>query len=114
MIFRVGRVAYKLNLDEELSQIDNTFHVLQLRNYVADDSVIVAMEDIQIDDFLNYIERPVAILDQKTKALCNKVVPFVKVQWHLRKGSKWTWEPNSEKRQHYRDLFKEADFEDEV
>ena len=45
-----------------------------------DDSVIVTLEDIQVDENLNYIERPVAILDRKTKTLRNKVVQLVKVQ----------------------------------
>ena len=46
---------------------------------VADDLVVVPLEDIQVDNLLNYVERPVVILDQKTKALCNKVVSLVKV-----------------------------------
>nr|KAJ0204071.1 hypothetical protein LSAT_V11C500265800 [Lactuca sativa] len=77
---RVGRVAYHLDLPEELSQIHRTFHVSQLRKCLVDDSTVVPLEDIQVDDRLNYIKRPVAILDQKTKTLRNKVVELVKVQ----------------------------------
>ena len=40
-----------------------------------------------MDDSLNYVERPVAILDRKTKTLRNKVVELVKVQWLHHKGS---------------------------
>ena len=57
-----------------------------------DDSAGVPLKDIQVDDRLNYIERPVEILDQKTKTFRNKVVEMVKVQWLNRKGSEWTWE----------------------
>ena len=46
-----------------------------------------------MDDFLNYVERPVAILYRKAKTLRNKVVELVKVQWQHHKGSEWTWEP---------------------
>ena len=44
-----------------------------------DDSAVVPLEDIQVDGRLNYVERPVAILDQKMKTLRNKFVQLVKV-----------------------------------
>ena len=90
VIVRVGRVAYRLDLPAELSQIRNTFHVSLLRNCVTDDSTIVPLDDIQVDDYLNYVERLVIILDRKTEVLQNKVVSSVKVQWQHRKGSEWT------------------------
>ena len=71
-----------------------------------DDSAVVPLEDIQVDDSLNYIERPVAILDRKSKDLRNKRVELVKVQWHHRKGSEWTWEPVDEMMEHYPELFR--------
>ena len=47
---------------------------------MPDDSAVVPLEDIQVDDFLDYMERLVVILDRKTKDLRNKVVSLVKVQ----------------------------------
>ena len=38
------------------------------------------LNDIQVDKHLNYVKRPVMILDRKTKAFLNKVVELVKVQ----------------------------------
>ena len=55
-----------------------------------DDSIVVPLEDIQVDDKLNYIERPVEILHRKVKDMRNKRVWLVKVQWQHRKGSEWT------------------------
>ena len=84
---------------------------------MANESAVVPLEDIQVDSSLNYIKRPVAILDRKTKTLRNKVVQLVKVQWQHRKGSKWTWESEGEMREHYPELFlaaTAAEFEDEV
>ena len=77
---------------------------------------MVPLEDIQVDDSLNYIEWPVAILDRKSKDLRNKRVELVKVQWQHRKGTEWTWESEDEIREHYPGLFRNlaADFEDEV
>ena len=75
----MGKVAYRLDLQEDLIKIHHTFHVLKLRKCVIDKSFVVPLDDIQVNDLLNYIEWPVAILDMKTKALRNKVVPLVKV-----------------------------------
>ena len=73
--FRVlARVTYRPDLLAELSQIHNTIHVSQLRKFLVDDSVVFPLEDIQVDGSLNYIKRPVAILDGKTKDLRNKKV----------------------------------------
>ena len=46
---------------------------------MVDDSAVVPLEDIQVDDSMNYIERPVPILDKKSKDLRNKRVELVKV-----------------------------------
>ena len=90
VVARVGKVAYRLDLPAELSQIHITFHVSQLRKCLVDDSPVLSLEDIQVDDSLNYIEHPVASLDRKSKDLRNKRVELVKVQWQHRKGSEWT------------------------
>ncbi|KAI3723912.1 hypothetical protein L2E82_35674 [Cichorium intybus] len=91
---------------------DNISH--QLRKCVVDDTMVVPWEDIKIDERLNYVEQPVAILDRETKTLRNKTINLVKVQWRHRRGSEWTWEPEDEMRTHYLDLFVGDDFEDEV
>ena len=81
-----------------------------------DDTAVVPLEDIQVDDSPNYIERPVAILDRKSKDLRNKRLELVKVQWQHHKASEWTYELEDEMREHYPELFPDsaADFEDEV
>ena len=80
VISRVGKVAYRLDLPAELSQIHNTFHVSQLRKCVTDATEVVPLGDIQVDEQLGYVEKPVAIVERKTKALRNKVIGLVKVQ----------------------------------
>lgn len=70
-----------------------------------DDFSIVPLDDIHADEHLKYEEKPVVILDKKTKTLHNKVIGLVKPQWKHRKGSKWTWEPKEEMRSNYQNLF---------
>ncbi|KAJ9552882.1 hypothetical protein OSB04_016927 [Centaurea solstitialis] len=104
VVARVGKVAYRLELPPELSLIHDTFHVSQLRKCLADESAHIPIDDIQVDERLNYVERPIAILERKTKSLRNKEIGLVKVQWEHRKGSEWTWEPEAEMRSNYPEL----------
>ncbi|KAJ9546708.1 hypothetical protein OSB04_019251 [Centaurea solstitialis] len=107
VLARVGKVAYRLELPEVLGQIHDTFHVSQLRKCLADETAHVPLDDIQVDESLNYIERPVAVLERKVKKLRNKEIGIVKVQWQHRKGSEWTWEPEAEMRERHPELFSE-------
>ncbi|KAD4180329.1 hypothetical protein E3N88_28920 [Mikania micrantha] len=105
IIARVGNVAYRLELPEELKLIHNTFHVSYLRKCLADESTYIPLEDIEVDEKLNYVEKPVEILDHKVKLLRNKTIDQVKVRWKHRKGSEYPWESVDEMRKFYPYLF---------
>ncbi|GJX19244.1 putative reverse transcriptase domain-containing protein [Tanacetum coccineum] len=64
---RVGLVAYKLELPRELQGIHDTFHVLNLKKCLSDESIIIPLDDIQLDDKLHFIEEPVERMDRKVK-----------------------------------------------
>ena len=82
---------------------------------MIDDEAVVPLDDIRVDERLNYIERPVVIMERKMRVLCNTEIPFVKVQWQQWRGSEWIWELEAEMREHYPELFATTtDFEDEV
>ena len=53
VIARFGKVAYRIELPEELSRIHNTFHVSQLRKCIVDQEAVVPLDDIQVDECLN-------------------------------------------------------------
>ncbi|GJY09230.1 putative reverse transcriptase domain-containing protein [Tanacetum coccineum] len=62
---RIGPVAYKLELPEELSTLD---------------------------DKLNFVEEPVEIMDREVKQLKQSRIPIVKVRWNSKRGPEFTWE----------------------
>ena len=68
--------------------IVRSFHVLQLRKCIANERGVVSLDDIQVDEHLNYMKRPIAVLQRNVKVLQNKEVPLLRVQWEHRRGSK--------------------------
>ncbi|KAI3704130.1 hypothetical protein L1987_74344 [Smallanthus sonchifolius] len=107
ILARVGQVAYRLDLPVELSGIHPAFHVSHLRKCLADDTAHIPYDEIEVDNSLNYIEEPIAIIDRAEKRLRNKSIKLVKVQWKHRKGSEATWEKEDEMRGLYPQLFSE-------
>ncbi|GJT90106.1 putative reverse transcriptase domain-containing protein [Tanacetum coccineum] len=92
IIERIGHVAYKLELPEKLCGIHNTFHVSNLKRCLADENLIIPLEEIQLDDKLHFIEEPVEIMDREVKQLKQSRILIIKVRWNSRRGPEFTWE----------------------
>ncbi|GJZ23693.1 putative reverse transcriptase domain-containing protein [Tanacetum coccineum] len=65
---RIGPVAYKLELPKELSNIYNTFHVSNLKKCLSDESLVIPMKELRLDDKLNFVVEPVEIMDREVQA----------------------------------------------
>jgi hypothetical protein len=102
---RIGAVAYRLELPDELQGIHDVFHVSCLRKTLFDESQQVPLAEVQVDEKLRYKEQPEKVLDRKVTRLRNKSVGLVKVQWRHHKGADVTWEPEEEFRAKYPHLF---------
>ncbi|GKB85031.1 putative reverse transcriptase domain-containing protein [Tanacetum coccineum] len=76
---KVGAVAYKLELPQELSRVHNTFHVSNLKKCYADEPLAIPLDGLHIDDKLHFVEELVEIMDRKVKRLRQSHVPIVKV-----------------------------------
>ena len=59
VIEKVGPVAYRLDLPQELEKIHNVFHVSMLRRYRSDPSHVVSSKVIELRPNLTYEEKPV-------------------------------------------------------
>ncbi|GKG05819.1 hypothetical protein Tco_0325905, partial [Tanacetum coccineum] len=73
---RIGSVAYKLEIPQELSRVHNTFH-------------------------LRFVEEPVEIMDQEFKRLKQSCILIVKVRWNSRRGPEFTWEREDQFQKEY-------------
>ncbi|GJU30038.1 hypothetical protein Tco_1173627 [Tanacetum coccineum] len=66
---KVGEVAYKLDLPEELSRVHNTFHVSNLKKCHADEPLAVPLDGLHLDDKLHFVEEPLEIVGREVKRL---------------------------------------------
>nr|GFA83932.1 putative reverse transcriptase domain-containing protein [Tanacetum cinerariifolium] len=102
---RVGDVAYKLNLPEELSRVHNTFHVSNLKKCHVDESLAVPLDGLHFDDKLHFVEKPVEIVDREVKRLKRSQILLVKVRWNSKRGPEFTWEREDQFRKKYLHFF---------
>ncbi|GJR19482.1 putative reverse transcriptase domain-containing protein [Tanacetum coccineum] len=102
---KVGFVAYKLELPQELSRVHNTFHVSNLKKCYSDEPLVVLLEGLYVDDKLRFMEELVEIMDQEVKRLKQSHIPIVKVRWNSRRGPKFTWERKDQFQKKYPHLF---------
>ncbi|GKC42925.1 putative reverse transcriptase domain-containing protein, partial [Tanacetum coccineum] len=89
---RMGPIAYRLRLPQKLSSVHDTFHVSNLKKYLADPTLHIPLEEIQVDARLNFVEEPVEILEREIKKLKRSRFPIVKVRWNSKRGPEFTWE----------------------
>ncbi|GJY60746.1 putative reverse transcriptase domain-containing protein [Tanacetum coccineum] len=105
VIERVGEVAYKLELPEELSRVHNTFHVSNLKKCHADEPLAVPLDGLHLDDKLHFVEEPLEIVGHEVKRLKRSRIPLVKVRWNSKRGPEFTWEREDQFKKKYPHLF---------
>nr|GEZ21759.1 putative reverse transcriptase domain-containing protein [Tanacetum cinerariifolium] len=102
---KVGSIAYKLELPQELSRVHNTFYVSNLKKCYSDEPLAVLFEELHVDDKLHFVEEPVEIMDREVKRLTQSRIPIVKVQWNSRIGPEFTWKREDQFQKKYLHLF---------
>ncbi|GJS04837.1 putative reverse transcriptase domain-containing protein [Tanacetum coccineum] len=89
---RICPVAYRLRLPEELNGVHDTFHVSNLKKCLADPTLQVPLDEIQVDAKLNFVKEPMEILERELKELKRSRIAIVKVRWNSKRGPKFMWE----------------------
>ncbi|GJR73795.1 putative reverse transcriptase domain-containing protein, partial [Tanacetum coccineum] len=102
---RISPVAYKLELTGELSNVHSTFHISNLKKCLSDESLVIPMKELRLDDKLNFVEEPVKIMDREVKQLKQSRIPKIKVRWNSKRGPEFTWEREDQIRAKYPRLF---------
>ncbi|GJY77502.1 putative reverse transcriptase domain-containing protein [Tanacetum coccineum] len=66
---KVGTVAYRLELPQQLRRVHVTFHVSNLKKCLSDETLMIPLDEIHIDDKLHFVEEPVEIMDREVNQL---------------------------------------------
>ncbi|GKA20794.1 putative reverse transcriptase domain-containing protein [Tanacetum coccineum] len=98
IIKKVGLVVYRLRLPEELNGVHDTFHVSNLKKCLADPTLQVPLDEIQVDAELNFMEEHVEILEREFKKLKRSRISIVKVRWNSKRRPEFTWEREDQMR----------------
>nr|GEU78307.1 putative reverse transcriptase domain-containing protein [Tanacetum cinerariifolium] len=106
IIKKVGLVAYRLRQSEELNDVYDMFHVSNLKKCLADPTLQVPLDDIQVDAKLNFVEETVKILEREFKKLKRSRIAIVNVQWNSKRSLEFTWEREGQMKLKYLYLFK--------
>ncbi|GJU93550.1 putative reverse transcriptase domain-containing protein [Tanacetum coccineum] len=83
IIEKVGPVAYRLDLPEELNGVHDTFHVSNLKKCLVDPTLQVPLDEIRVD----------------------AKIAIVKVRWNSKRGPEFTWEREDQMKLKYPHLF---------
>ncbi|GKB18022.1 putative reverse transcriptase domain-containing protein [Tanacetum coccineum] len=105
IIEKVGPVACRLDLPEELDGVHDTFHVSNLNKCLTDPTLQVQLDEIQVDAKLNFVEEPVEILEKEFKKLKRSRISIIKVRWNSKRRPEFMWEHEDQMKLKYPHLF---------
>ncbi|GJV22199.1 putative reverse transcriptase domain-containing protein [Tanacetum coccineum] len=78
VLAKVGIVAYRLELPQQLSRVHSMFYVSNLKKCLSDEPLTVLLDEIHIDDKLRFVKEPMEIMDREVKRLKKAVSPSSK------------------------------------
>ena len=84
-----------------MSKVHDVFHVINLKKCLSEETPVIPIKDIRVDESLNFVEEPIEIMDREIKRLKRSRIPLIKVRWNSRHGPEFTWEREDEFRKRY-------------
>ncbi|KAD7478831.1 hypothetical protein E3N88_01967 [Mikania micrantha] len=85
---RSGSVSAQL--PKKLNGVHDVFYVSNLEKCLSDETLVVPLEEMQVDEQLRIVEESVEIMDREVKQLKQSKISIVKVQWNSRRGPEFT------------------------
>nr|GEW90181.1 putative reverse transcriptase domain, ribonuclease H-like domain, aspartic peptidase domain protein [Tanacetum cinerariifolium] len=73
-------------------RVHSTFHVSNLKKCLSDELLAISLDEIHIDDKLQFVREPMEIMDCKVKRLKQSRIPIIRVRWNSRESPEITWE----------------------
>ncbi|KAD3640483.1 hypothetical protein E3N88_29706 [Mikania micrantha] len=89
----------------QLKVHEKNYTTHDLKKCLTDESLIVPLEKIHIDEKLQFSEEPVEVMDREMKVLKRSRIPIVKVRWNSQRGPEYTWEREDQMKAKYPHLF---------
>nr|GEX11890.1 hypothetical protein [Tanacetum cinerariifolium] len=78
--FQVGdKVMLKVSPWKGLSRVHSTFHILNLKKCMSDETLAIPLNEIHVDDKLRFIEEHVEVIDREVKRLKQSHILIVKI-----------------------------------
>nr|GEZ39856.1 putative reverse transcriptase domain-containing protein [Tanacetum cinerariifolium] len=78
---------------------------VMLKRCLSDESLIIPLDEIQLDEKLHFIEEPAEIMDREVKKLKQSCIPIVKVRSNSSRGPEYMWEHEDQMKSKYPHLF---------
>ena len=79
-LVRVCRVSHKLQLPQDISILHCTSHVSNLKKCLSDETLVIPLDEIEVNENLNFVEEPVEIMNHKVKKTKLSRIPIVMVR----------------------------------
>nr|GFC64405.1 putative reverse transcriptase domain-containing protein [Tanacetum cinerariifolium] len=95
VLSKVGTIAYRLELPQQLSRVHNTFYIINLKKCLSDEPLAIPLDELHIDDKLRFVKEPMEIMDREIKRLRKSRIPIINVRWNSKRGPEFTWEMRS-------------------
>nr|GEU42440.1 putative reverse transcriptase domain-containing protein [Tanacetum cinerariifolium] len=105
IVEKIGPVAYRLDLPKELNSVHDMFHVSNLKKRLADPTLQVPLDEIQVNSKLIFVKEHVEILGREYKKFKRSRIAIVKVRWNSKRGLEFTWEREDQMKLKYPHLF---------
>jgi len=105
ILARIGPIVYKLLLPQELGSVHPTFHVSNDKKCLSDETLVIPLDEIEVNENLQFIKEPVEIMGMEVKQTKQSRISIVKVRWNAKQGPEFTWEREDEMKLKYPHLF---------
>ncbi|GJW89646.1 putative reverse transcriptase domain-containing protein [Tanacetum coccineum] len=68
----------------------NPRYVGPFKKCLSDESLVISLEELHVDDKLRFMKEPVEVMDREIKQLKRSRIPIIKVRWNSKRGPEFT------------------------